>query len=124
MGRFTIKENLDCVGSPTTVGVPLLANAMPSMDSPVVERMKAAGAGPLARTNLPEMGLRLDTDNPLRGRTRNPWNGALTPGGSSGTRVRPAGGDRGGNRAGHPAPPVLGPCTISGTGRPLRSPVP
>ena len=33
---------------------------------------------------MPEMGARLDTDNPLRGRTRNPWNGALTPGGSSG----------------------------------------
>ena len=33
---------------------------------------------------MPEMGGRLDTDNSLRGRTRNPWNGALTPGGSSG----------------------------------------
>lgn len=33
---------------------------------------------------MPEMGVRLDTDNPLRGRTRNPWNPDLTPGGSSG----------------------------------------
>jgi len=81
---FTIKENIDCVGSPTTQGVPLLAEAMPSIDSPVVERMKKAGAIPLARTNLPEMGLRITTDNPLRGRTLNPWNADRTTGGSSG----------------------------------------
>ena len=81
---FTIKENIDCVGSPTTQGVPLLADAMPPTDSPVVERMKAAGAIPLARTNLPEMGLRITTDNPLRGRTLNPWSADRTAGGSSG----------------------------------------
>jgi len=81
---FTIKENIDCVGSPTTSGVPALADALPPSDAPVVERMKRAGAVPLARTNLPELGGRLDTDNPLRGRTFNPWNPALTPGGSSG----------------------------------------
>lgn len=81
---FSIKENLDLVGTATTNGVPAFANAMPTSDSPVVARMKAAGAIPLARTNLPEMGLRLDTSNPLRGRTLNPWNPALTPGGSSG----------------------------------------
>ena len=81
---FTIKENIDCVGSPTTQGVPALAEAMPPSDAPVVERMKRAGAIPLARTNLPELGGRLDTDNPLRGRTFNPWNPTLTPGGSSG----------------------------------------
>ena len=81
---FTIKENIDCVGSPTTNGVPALANALPAADAPIVARMKAAGAIPLGRTNLPELGARLDTDNPLRGRTRNPWHGGLTPGGSSG----------------------------------------
>ncbi len=81
---FTIKENIDCVGSPTTQGIPALAEAMPPSDAPVVERMKRAGAIPLARTNLPELGGRLDTDNPLRGRTFNPWNPKLTPGGSSG----------------------------------------
>ena len=81
---FTIKENIDFLGTPTTDGLPSRADAMPRQDAPIVERMKRAGAVPLARTNLPEMGSRLDTDNPLRGRTRNPWNGALTPGGSSG----------------------------------------
>ena len=81
---FTIKENIDCVGSPTTHGVPAFANTLPARDAAIVDRMKKAGGIPLGRTNLPEMGSRLDTDNPLRGRTRNPWNGNLTPGGSSG----------------------------------------
>ena len=81
---FTIKENIDCVGSPTTQGVLAFANTLPERDAAIVARMKRAGAIPLGRTNLPEMGVRLDTDNPLRGRTRNPWNGHLTPGGSSG----------------------------------------
>ena len=79
---FTIKENIDCVGSATTQGVPLLAEALPPIDATVVERMKAAGAIPLARTNLPEMALRISTDNPLRGRTLNPWNAERTAGGS------------------------------------------
>ena len=57
---------------------------MPIQDAPVVERMKLAGAIPLARTNLPEFGLRIHTDNPLRGLTRNPWDSVQTPGGSGG----------------------------------------
>ncbi len=81
---FTIKENIDCVGTATTNGVPALAESMPTRDAPVVERMKAAGAIPIGRTNLPEMGLRLSTDNPLRGRTLNPYDPDLTAGGSSG----------------------------------------
>ena len=81
---FTIKENIDCMGSATTNGVPAFANAMPTMDAPVVSRMKAAGAIPLARTNLPELGLRITTDNPLNGLTLNPWSSERTAGGSSG----------------------------------------
>ncbi|MDE0884957.1 MAG: amidase [Myxococcota bacterium] len=81
---FTVKENIDCVGSATTDGLALRVDAMPALDAPVVERMKAAGGIPLARTNLPEMGLRVSTDNPLRGLTLNPWNAELTAGGSSG----------------------------------------
>ena len=81
---FTVKENIDCVGSATTHGVPALEHSLPSRDAPVVARMKAAGAIVLARTNLPEFALRLSTDNPLRGSTLNPWNPLLTPGGSSG----------------------------------------
>lgn len=81
---FTVKENIDCTGSATTQGVPALAEAMPPRDAPIVERMKAAGAIPIARTNLPEFGLRISTDNPLRGRTLNPWDPTRVAGGSSG----------------------------------------
>jgi len=81
---MTVKENLDVMGTATTSGIPAMREAMPTQTAPVVARMIAAGAIPIGRTNLPEMGSRLDTDNPLRGRTYNPWNPALTPGGSSG----------------------------------------
>ena len=81
---FTIKENIDLVGTPTTQGLAAQADSMPERNAPIVDRMIAAGAIPIGRTNLPEMGCRLDTDNPLRGRTFNPWNAGLTPGGSSG----------------------------------------
>jgi amidase len=81
---FTIKENIDIVGSATTNGVPAFAEALPPVDAPIVTRMKAAGAIPLARTNLPEMALRVATDNPLRGRTNNPWDLGRVAGGSSG----------------------------------------
>jgi amidase len=46
--------------------------------------MRAAGAIPVARTNLPDFALRFHTDNALHGATVNPWSPALTPGGSSG----------------------------------------
>lgn len=81
---FSIKENIDCVGSATTQGLPAFAEALPEMDAPVVERMKAAGAIPLARTNLPEMAFRITTDNPLHGCTNNPFDPTRTAGGSSG----------------------------------------
>ncbi|MFZ5895197.1 MAG: amidase family protein [Myxococcota bacterium] len=81
---FTVKENIDCLGSATTHGLPLLRNALPYGDAPAVLRLKAAGAIPIARTNLSEMGLRLCSVNPLHGRTLNPYDRKLTVGGSSG----------------------------------------
>lgn len=81
---FTVKENIDCLGSATTHGVPVLRDVLPDDDAPIVARLKEAGAILLARTNMSEMGLRLDTWNPLRGRTLNPFDPRLTVGGSSG----------------------------------------
>ena len=81
---FTVKENIDVAGLPTTWGVPALADAVVPMDAPVVERMRAAGAIPIGRTNLPDMALRVHTDSSLHGLTRNPWNAGRTAGGSSG----------------------------------------
>ncbi len=81
---FTVKANIDLVGTPTTHGVPAFAGAMPDRDAPVVARMKAAGAIPIGRTNLPDMALRVHTDSALYGLTRNPFNTGHTAGGSSG----------------------------------------
>jgi amidase len=80
----TIKENIDMAGLPTTQGVVALAEAVAQVDAPVVERMRAAGAIPIGRTNLPDLALRVHTDSSLHGPTRNPWNAGRTPGGSSG----------------------------------------
>jgi amidase len=80
----TVKENIDMAGLPTTWGVPALAEAVVPMDAPIVDRMRAAGAIPIGRTNLPDMALRVHTDSSLHGLTRNPWNPDRTAGGSSG----------------------------------------
>jgi amidase len=81
---FTVKENIDLAGTPTTSGVPALAEAVSPVDAPQVERLRRAGAIPIARTNLPDLGLRVHTDSSLRGLTRNPWHPEVTAGGSSG----------------------------------------
>jgi len=80
----TLKENIDLAGHPTTLGSVALAQADAVSDEPIVERLKAAGAIPLARTNLPDMAMRLHTDSGLHGPTHNPWDRTVTPGGSSG----------------------------------------
>ncbi|HEX6857117.1 MAG TPA: amidase [Streptosporangiaceae bacterium] len=80
---FTIKDIIDVAGTPTTQGFRALAEAYPSRDAPVVERMKAAGAIPLGRTNLPSGAVRWHTDSELWGATINPWDRTRTPGASS-----------------------------------------
>jgi len=81
---FTIKENIDVVGYPTTQGIPALAGAIATLNAPAVDRMLGAGAIPIGRTNLPDLGLRIHTDSALYGRTKNPWKSDRTAGGSSG----------------------------------------
>ncbi|MGH2872667.1 MAG: amidase [Solirubrobacteraceae bacterium] len=81
---FTVKDNIDVAGSPSTWGLRVRAHAVPALDAPVVARLKEAGAIPLARTNMPDMGMRWHTDNDLHGRTLHPWDPSRTPGGSSG----------------------------------------
>ena len=79
---FTVKENIDMAGLPTTWGVPALVQAVVPLDAPVVERMRAAGAIPIGRT--PDMALRCHTASSLHGLARNPWHFDHTAGGSSG----------------------------------------
>ncbi len=80
----TIKENIDQKGLPTPNGVVDFKELIAPGDSPVVANWRKAGAIIIGRTNTPAFSLRWDTDNALRGRTRNPWAFGRTPGGSSG----------------------------------------
>lgn len=81
---MTVKENIDLAGTPTTQAVAALADAVAPIDAPIVARMRLAGAIPIGRTNLPDLGLRVTTESSLHGDTRNPWNPTRTAGGSSG----------------------------------------
>jgi len=81
---FTVKENIDVSGWPTTQGVPALAHDIATLDAPVVAQMKAAGAIPIASTNMPDFALRWHTESSLHGATRNPWHADRVPGGSTG----------------------------------------
>src|SRR6185369_9311880 len=71
-------------GIRTTFGTRLFADNVPAESAPMVERMEAAGAIQLGKTNTPMMGWIGATHNLLFGPTRNPWNLDRTPGGSSG----------------------------------------
>lgn len=79
-----VKDNLFVAGSRTTFGSMLLETNVTSEDCPAVERLRRAGMILIGRTNTPEHGWKGVTDNRVFGITRNPWNTALTPGGSSG----------------------------------------
>ena len=80
----TIKINVDQAGHSTSNGVPAFKDLIAPDDAPVVRNLKAAGAVVIGRTNTPEFSFRADTDNPLYGRTYNPWGQHLSAGGSSG----------------------------------------
>lgn len=80
----SIKDLTFTRGIRTTAGSRVYKDFVPQQDSIVVERLKAAGAIIVGKTNTPEFGWAAVTDNPLFGPTRNPWNLNLTPGGSSG----------------------------------------
>ena len=80
----TIKVNVDQKGHATTNGVAALKDLIAPDDAPVVTNLLKAGAVVIGRTNTPEFSFRADTDNPLYGRTHNPWGRQISPGGSSG----------------------------------------
>jgi amidase len=81
---FTVKENIDLTWSASTSGWSFMADAVPGEDATMVRRLLEAGAIPIGRGNMPDWGLRWDTDNDLFGRTLNPWDPFRVPGGSSG----------------------------------------
>jgi amidase len=79
-----VKDITITAGIRTTFGSPLYRDHVPNEDAEVVRRLKAAGAIVLAKTNTPEFAAGAHTVNPVFGATRNPWNTALSPAGSSG----------------------------------------
>jgi amidase len=81
----TIKENVDQEGRATPNGVPAFANVIAPADAPVVANLKRAGAIIVGRTNTPELSMRATTDNPLHGRTFNPWHPDASAGGMATT---------------------------------------
>lgn len=80
----SVKDLILTAGVRTTFGSRLYENFVPDVDEIAVQRLKAAGAILLGKTNTCEFGFKAVTDNPLFGATRNPWNLERTPAGSSG----------------------------------------
>ena len=81
---IVIKDVTETAGIRTTYGSPLYKDNVPKEDAEVVRRLKAEGAIVLGKTNTPEFATGANTVNTLFGATRNPWNPALSPAGSSG----------------------------------------
>ena len=81
---ITIKDTFETKGLLTTAGYEPLKDYVPDRDAISVERLKAAGAIILAKTNCATLAADYQTDNSLFGRTNNPWNLNYTPGGSTG----------------------------------------
>ncbi len=81
---FTVKDNIAAAGLPMAIGVPERAHVVADRDATVVARLRDAGAILLGKTNCPPWAGGIETDNPVYGRTRNPYDLGRTPGGSSG----------------------------------------
>lgn len=79
----TVKGCYDVAGTPSMVGV-VGFDVIPDRDAPLVTRLKDAGAVVLGKTNLAQLMIYFETDNPVYGRSDNPWDPDRSPGGSSG----------------------------------------
>ncbi|MGN6317727.1 amidase [Trinickia sp.] len=105
-----VKDLEDTAGLLTTYGSPMSRGNVPSQDVVLVERLRAAGAILVAKTNVPELGAGANTRNPVWGATGNPFNPELNAGGSSGGSAAALACD------------MLPVCTGSDTGGSLRIP--
>ena len=81
---ITIKEQFLLKDTATTFGVLNLKNHRATEDGPLVKRLREAGAIILGKTNTSQLLMYIESDNPVYGRTNNPWNLERSPGGSSG----------------------------------------
>ena len=80
---YSIKDLAFTRGVRTMSGSHIFATRVPDVDAPFVRRLAAAGGVMLGKTTSPEFGWKALGDSPLTGITRNPWNTAMTTGGSS-----------------------------------------
>ncbi|HTG16375.1 MAG TPA: amidase, partial [Blastocatellia bacterium] len=80
----SVKDTFETAGVRTVAGSRLLESNVPDHDAPVVARLKQAGAIVLGKTNVPEFAMDFRSENPVFGRTSNPWDLGRVPGGSSG----------------------------------------
>ncbi|GLS33079.1 amidase [Mesorhizobium albiziae] len=81
---ITVKEHFHVAGLQTTWGNPAYHEWRSNIDALAVQRLKAAGAVLLGKTNVPNQNGDWQSYNDIYGTTNNPWNPAFTPGGSSG----------------------------------------
>lgn len=81
---MAIKDLAETVGIVTSYGSPAFRDHVPATDSPMVARLRRAGAVIIGKTNTPEFGLGSHSYNPVYGVTRNPYDLTRSAGGSSG----------------------------------------
>ena len=81
---MTVKDSYDVAGLPTTWGVPELRDNVATTNAVAVDRLLAAGAVIFGKTNIPFNLADFQSYNDIYGTTKNPWDLALVPGGSSG----------------------------------------